>query len=79
MGLPGERVDLRSGRVFINGAPLEEPYAAASRFNGTFDVPDGHYLLLGDNRDASTDSRSWDQPYLSRDQLVGRLRRARGR
>jgi len=37
-------------------------------------------MLFGDIRDASTDSRSWDQPYLSRDELVGRrLRRARGR
>jgi hypothetical protein len=42
-----------------------------------FDVPDGHCLLLGDNQDSSTDS-SCDQPFLSRDQLVGRLRRARG-
>jgi hypothetical protein len=42
-------------------------------------VPAGHYLLLGDNRDASTDSRSWHNPYVSRDEIVGILIRRRDR
>lgn len=74
VGLPGERVEFRAGACFIDGAPLDEPYASACRFNGSFDVPDGHYLLLGDNRSASIDSRSWTVPYVRRDQMVGRLR-----
>lgn len=73
IGLPGEQVELRSGQVFIDGAALDEPYATPSFFKGHFEVPAEHFFLLGDHRDASTDSRSWSQPYIQRSQLVGRL------
>lgn len=73
VGLPGERLVLTDGRITVDGRPLDEPYAGRSVFRGTFTVPRGHYLLLGDNRDASDDARSWQQPYLPREALVGRL------
>ena len=57
----------------VNGRPLHEPYARPSTFNGQFRVPEGAYLLLDDNRDASDDSRLWANPYVPRDQLTGRL------
>jgi signal peptidase I len=74
IGLPGEHVDIRGGVVSVDGRVLAEPYATPSTYHGRFTVPAGHYLLLGDNRDASDDARSWRQPYLRRDQLVGRIR-----
>ena len=71
VGLPGETVAIEAGRVSINGQPLAEPYASRSVFTDTFHVPAGHYLLLGDHRDASSDSRSWQAPYVQPDAIVG--------
>jgi signal peptidase I len=61
-GLPGETVELRDGRVHIEGRALVEPYARgetdpASEFRTLTRLDAGMYYLLGDNRRASTDSR----------------------
>ena len=61
IGLPGETVEVRDCTVFINGKPLDEPYIL-QRPTYTFpeeQVPDGHYFVLGDNRNNSSDSHSW--------------------
>lgn len=73
VGLPGERLRLDGSQVWVDGQVLAEPYATASTYRGTFDVPEGKYLLLGDNRDASSDARSWRQPYVARREIVGVL------
>jgi signal peptidase I len=74
VGLPGEHLRIDGRAVFVDGHLLAEPYVTiSSAYRGTFHVPDGHYLLLGDNRDASSDSRSWRQPYVARTEIVGRL------
>ncbi len=63
IGLPGETVEIKEGVVTINGEALEENY-----INGTwvtandgfvFHVPEDHYLMLGDNRNNSSDARYW--------------------
>ena len=64
VGLPGETVELREGRVLINGQELPEPYVDP-RLNAARDseppvyVEPRHYYVLGDNRDNSADSRLW--------------------
>jgi signal peptidase I len=73
IGLPGDRIRFHDGLVYVNDARYREPYAARSVFNGLFQVPADRYFLLGDNREASSDSRSWVMPYLSRDQVKGKV------
>lgn len=78
VGLGGDTVEVRGARVFINGSALDEPYARWSeggKFEGNFGprrVPEGHVLLLGDNRDNSKDSRFWTDPFLDEKRIKGK-------
>ncbi|MEV1130747.1 signal peptidase I [Agromyces sp. NPDC049794] len=76
IGLPGERIGFGSGGVVhVNGEPLDEPYASASgTYRGAFEVPPGRYLVLGDNREASDDARSWAEPCLHGRDIRGVVR-----
>jgi len=63
VGLPGETWAERDGVILIDGRPLEEPYVQTARRGGRRTspqrIPPGHYLVLGDNRVQSCDSRVW--------------------
>ncbi len=71
IGLPGETLELKNQTVLINGQPLTEDYAHylfpppvdgtdyIRRKYGPVTVPDGHFFMMGDNRDDSQDSRFW--------------------
>ncbi len=61
VGVPGDEISVRGGRLFVNGEPQGEPYVN-KRFpdRSTFaptTVPKGHYFMMGDNRANSRDSR----------------------
>lgn len=73
IGLPGDEVRIDAdGVVYVNGTPLEEPYAVPQhRPYGPITVPPGRLFVLGDNRPNSSDSRG-SLGFVPRDAVVGR-------
>ncbi|HEX5887876.1 MAG TPA: signal peptidase I [Pyrinomonadaceae bacterium] len=64
VGLPNETVDIREGKVSINGQPLAEPYIdpeldQSQRDLAAIKLDADSYFVIGDNRDNSSDSRFW--------------------
>ena len=78
IALPGETVEIIEGVVYIDGAPLQEPYLDPARCRFRRQMPartlgEDQYFVLGDNRDSSNDSRRIGP--LPSSMLVGRVRR----
>ncbi|MEA2499722.1 MAG: signal peptidase [Actinomycetota bacterium] len=73
IGVAGDTVEGRNGRVFVNGKPIEEPYlqegVQTSSF-GPVDIPEGQIFVMGDNRTNSADSREFGPVAI--DTIVGR-------
>jgi signal peptidase I len=86
IGLPGETIELRNKKVYINGQPIDEPYVhflsppssdyqEVTSFDvreryGPVTVPPNQYFVMGDNRDNSQDSRYWG--FLPRGYIKGK-------
>jgi len=71
VGLPGEQVEIRSGKMWVDGVLFEEPYIAnPSPYSGSWNLRDEEYFVLGDNRGNSSDSHSWGM--LPRENIVGK-------
>ena len=72
VGLPGETVSERTGKVFIDGRTLKEPYIKyPDSQSGTWHVPKGQYFFMGDNRAQSCDSRQWGS--VPRGNMIGNV------
>lgn len=79
IGLPGDQVEIRDGRVFVNGQQLDEPFlesgdqtycvASYACQGGLVTIPQGEIFVMGDNRNNSSDSREWGP--LPLDRVVG--------
>lgn len=74
IGLPGDRLVLDATGLTRNGLSVAEPYVSSSGGGcGFWRVPEGHCFLMGDNRAASSDARSWEQPFTPLDRIAGRV------
>lgn len=76
IGLPGETVTIVDGKVYINDSetPLDDsfiPEPMKGSF-GPYEVPEGCYFVLGDNRNNSLDSRKWENTYVPREDILGK-------
>lgn len=78
IGLPGEKVEIKDGKVYINDSPnpLNEPYVNGTVTGdyGPYNVPKDCYFMLGDNRGDSLDSRFWENTYLKRNKILGEIK-----
>lgn len=75
IGLPGETVTISGGKICVDGQELKEPYVAKWKNadkDYEFHVPEECYLVLGDNRDESYDSRCWADPYVAHEDIIAR-------
>ena len=76
IGMPGETVEIRDGKVYIDGAkePLDDSFTPEEPLGdyGPYVVPEDSYFMLGDNRNYSNDSRFWNNPYVAEDKILGK-------
>ena len=73
VGLPGETIEIREGKVWIDGRALDEPYVKQPMSYATpaRQIEPDHYFVLGDNRNNSADSHVWGA--ISINDIIGRV------
>lgn len=76
IGLPGETVTIRNGKVYINDSPepLDDSVTPETPLGdfGPYTVPGDSYFVMGDNRNYSFDSRYWENTFVREDQILGK-------
>ena len=76
IGLPGETVIIRDGKVYIDNSsePLDDSFCPETPLGdfGPYIVPEGSYFMLGDNRNYSADSRFWVNTFVAREKILGK-------
>ncbi|MEE4282055.1 MAG: signal peptidase I [Pseudomonadales bacterium] len=71
IGLPGDEIEMQNGIVYISGRPMIETYLnEVPTYSGKWTVPEGKIFVLGDNRNASSDSHNWG--FVPVDEVMGR-------
>lgn len=77
IGMPGEKVRIAEGKIYINGQELEDTHGLEAMLDGglaeeELQIGEKEYFVLGDNRNHSTDSRSQNVGMIQKDKIVGR-------
>jgi signal peptidase I len=72
IGVEGDRIAIKNGKVYRNGEPLDESYIAEAPKYAMCEVvvPKGHYWMMGDNRNHSNDSHIWG--FLPKENVIGK-------
>ena len=76
IGLPGDKISISGGNVYVNGAAPAEPYTKDGYTNSEMDevtVPEGYIFTMGDNRQNSTDSRSPQVGFIDINRIRGKV------
>ena len=74
IAIGGDRFSMKDGYVYINGTLLEEDYLKTRGSDSIeeFTVPEGHLILLGDDRENSVDSRYWNKRCIPEENVIGK-------
>lgn len=76
IGVPGDKVEIIDGLVYINDAPepLTEDYLSVTPKGdfGPYEVPEDSYFMLGDNRNVSKDSRYWENTFVKEEKIIAK-------
>lgn len=75
IALPGETVEIRGGRVYIDGERIEDPFCVIDPGDnfGPLLVEEDSWFVLGDNRAESNDSRYWEDPLVHAGEIRGKV------
>ena len=75
IGVGGDTVEVKDGEVLVNGQVQDEPYIKEITEGdfGPYHVPEGCYFMMGDNRNKSLDARFWENTYVEKDAILGKV------
>lgn len=75
IGTPTDSVEIRDGQLYINDKLLAGDFAQMDKNENMkkVTVPQNCYFLMGDNRKVSNDSRKWTNPFVTREEIIGKV------